>query len=256
MASPTNTSACTLRCLALAAGVGEDLADLGVAAAAIDLLHQPAELARVRHPARGAAFGEPAVIDELHVEPADRRRLAEHVGLQPAGGVPHRLPAHGGVERKDQPAALAGLRRPGRATSPASRNASISARERGRRRLVAAARSARACGLSPSGPMGGSIRPISAPSRARRNGPTAARHGRSAGRVYDAMMSCSSSGLACGGEPFRAGRGAPHAALVDRQLQRREQRLDLLPGGHMRHARAACRASSSSRSSSAVRPRG
>ena len=54
---------------------------------------------------------EPAEIDQLDIEPADRRRLAEHVGLQRAGGVPGRLPAHGGVEREDQPPAFAGGRR-------------------------------------------------------------------------------------------------------------------------------------------------
>ena len=86
----------------------DDLADLGMPAAAIDLLHQIGETLGLRHPARGAAFGETAVIDQLHVEPADRRRLAEHIGLQVAGRIPHRLAAHGGVEREDEPPALAG----------------------------------------------------------------------------------------------------------------------------------------------------
>ena len=63
---------------------------------------------------------KPAVIDQLHVEPADRRRLAEHVGLQPAGRVPQRLAAHGGVER-ERSAGRAGRTAPsGRAPSPAS----------------------------------------------------------------------------------------------------------------------------------------
>ena len=104
--------------LGLALGMREDLADLGVAAAAVDPRHQLGEPLGLRHPARGAAFGETAIVDELHVEPADRRRLAEHVGLQPAGGIPHRLPAHGGVEREDQPAALAGRGRRRRGLSP------------------------------------------------------------------------------------------------------------------------------------------
>ena len=107
--------------------MAQHLADLGVAAVAVDASHQVAEPGAVRHPARGAAFVQPAEVDELHVEPADRRRLAEHLGLQPAGGIPGRLAAHGGVEREDQPAALAGS-----AAAPAcgraARNASISAR--------------------------------------------------------------------------------------------------------------------------------
>ena len=89
----------------------QDFADLGVPAAAIDPLHQVAELARVGNPARGAAFGQSAVIDQLHIESADRGGFAKHVGLQPAGRVPQRLAAHGGVERKNQPPALSGLRR-------------------------------------------------------------------------------------------------------------------------------------------------
>jgi len=91
-------------------GVRQDFSDLGVAASAVDLLHQPAELARIGNPARSAAFGQPAIIEELNVQPADRGGLIKHVALQTAGGIPHRLAAHGGVERKDQPAALAGRR--------------------------------------------------------------------------------------------------------------------------------------------------
>ena len=45
-----------------------------------------------------------AEIDELHVEAADRLGFQEHFGLELARGVPGRLPAHGGVEREDQPA--------------------------------------------------------------------------------------------------------------------------------------------------------
>jgi hypothetical protein len=76
-----------------------------------DASHQVAEPGAVRNPARGAALAQPAEIHELHVEPADRARFAEHLALQPAGGIPGRLPAHGGIERKDQPAALAGFDR-------------------------------------------------------------------------------------------------------------------------------------------------
>ena len=65
---------------------------------------------------RGAAFVEAAIIDQADVETAERRRLAKHVGLQRAGHVPGRLPAHGGVEREHQPASRA---RPHAATSRA-----------------------------------------------------------------------------------------------------------------------------------------
>src|SRR5262245_58812459 len=47
------------------------LADLGVPAAAVDARHQAGEPSRLRPPGRRAAFGEPAIIDELDVEPAD-----------------------------------------------------------------------------------------------------------------------------------------------------------------------------------------
>ena len=53
-----------------------------------------------------------------------------------AGGVPGRLPAHGGVERKNQPAALCRLRAPGRATSPS----------REKRRFPARAEAGAGCG--------------------------------------------------------------------------------------------------------------
>ena len=55
--------------------MAEDLADLGMAAAAIDPLPSARQPFRLRHPSRGAAFGEAAEIDELHVEAADRSRL-------------------------------------------------------------------------------------------------------------------------------------------------------------------------------------
>ena len=52
----------------------------------------------------GAALVEAAIIDQADVETAERGRLAKHVGLQRAGHVPGRLPAHGRIEREDQPA--------------------------------------------------------------------------------------------------------------------------------------------------------
>ena len=46
-----------------------------------------------------------AEIDELDVEAAERRRGFEHFRLKRLGEIPGRLPAHGGVEGEDQPAA-------------------------------------------------------------------------------------------------------------------------------------------------------
>ena len=92
--------------LALMARMSQHFADLRVAAAAVDLLHRGGERRRFRHPARGPTFAQTPKIHKLHVEPADRLRLAKHVALQLAGRVPRRLPAHGRVQRKDQPAAF------------------------------------------------------------------------------------------------------------------------------------------------------
>src|SRR6516165_95583 len=92
--------------LRFALGMRDDFADLGVTAAAIDLLHQAREPLGLRHPARRAAFAKTSVIDELDVEAADRARFAKHLGLQLAGRIPHRLSAHCGIECKDQPSAL------------------------------------------------------------------------------------------------------------------------------------------------------
>ncbi len=96
------------RFVVLAAGMRKHLADLGMAAAAIDPRHQRAEPRRLGDPRRGAAFGKTAIIDELDIEAADGGCFAEHVGLQTARGIPGRLPAHGGIEREDKAAALAG----------------------------------------------------------------------------------------------------------------------------------------------------
>ena len=111
IASPTNTTARHAGGDRLAAGVRQHLADLGVAAAAVDLAHQPRQFVAVRDPAAGAAFVQAAIIHQADIEAADRRRLAEHVGLQRAGHVPGRLPAHGRVEREHQPAACRRSRR-------------------------------------------------------------------------------------------------------------------------------------------------
>src|SRR5215471_17036400 len=49
-----------------ALSVDEDLADLCPAGAAMDARHQSSELTRICDPARTAAFGEVAVVDQLH----------------------------------------------------------------------------------------------------------------------------------------------------------------------------------------------
>ena len=61
----------------------------------------------VGRPAARLAFAEAAVIDELDVEPAERRRRLEHLALDMAGAIPARLTARRRIERKDQPAAPA-----------------------------------------------------------------------------------------------------------------------------------------------------
>ena len=110
MASPMKTSTATLG-IVFPPRMGEHFGDLSMAAAAIDALHQRAEPPGLGNPGRGAAFRKAAIIDELDVEPAGGSRFAKHIGLQPAGAVPGRLPAHGGIERENQPAALTGLDR-------------------------------------------------------------------------------------------------------------------------------------------------
>ena len=74
--------------LRFALGMGEDFADLGVSHAAIDALHQPGEMLGLRNPLRCSAFIEPAVVDQLDGEPADRFDFLEHFGLQLAGHIP------------------------------------------------------------------------------------------------------------------------------------------------------------------------
>jgi len=88
----------------------EHLADLGLAAAAVDLAHERGEAGAVRDEAGGAAFAEAAEIDQLHVEPARTRRRVEHAALKRLGEIPCWLPTHGGVEGEDQPPATAGGR--------------------------------------------------------------------------------------------------------------------------------------------------
>jgi hypothetical protein len=92
--------------LVLLFGMGENFTDLGESGAAVDPLHQRGKPLGLRHPLRALAFAATAVIDQLHVETADS--LAEHVGLQLAGGVPGWLSARRSVEGKNQTPARAG----------------------------------------------------------------------------------------------------------------------------------------------------
>src|SRR4029453_15342358 len=92
--------------------VTENFADLRLAAAAIDAGHQLGQLVASRDPAGRPAFSQAAKIDQLDIDPPDASCFAEHVCLERACGIPRRLPAHGGIERKNEPAALA-LRRGG-----------------------------------------------------------------------------------------------------------------------------------------------
>jgi hypothetical protein len=93
--------------LGLATDMAQNLGDLRVAAAAADLHHEISQRARIRHEGRGAAFADAAEINELHRQPADACCCVEHPGLQLAGKIPGRLPAHRRVESKDEPAARA-----------------------------------------------------------------------------------------------------------------------------------------------------
>jgi hypothetical protein len=65
------------------------------------------QIVRILHPPARLALGEAAVEQQLDIEPAQRRGRLEHLALDAASAVPARLPAGGGVERKDQPPAPA-----------------------------------------------------------------------------------------------------------------------------------------------------
>jgi hypothetical protein len=86
-------------------GMGENLADLRIAAAALEAGHQVGQRFGVGDPFAGPAFPEAAEIKELHLQ-----RLAgdglEHLALELAGKIPCRLPAHGGIEREQEPPLL------------------------------------------------------------------------------------------------------------------------------------------------------
>ena len=115
-----------LALLGLAPRMREHLADLGVTAAAVDLLHQRRELPRLRHPARGAAFGQAA--ESTPVARRARRSPPSRGTCRPAACTRCPTAAGGSWWRRAQRSAgRAGRRRPpGRAPSPVPRNASIS----------------------------------------------------------------------------------------------------------------------------------
>ena len=94
-----------LGALRLAQRVGEHPADLRRSAAHVDAAHEVLEPLPAGDEIRSPAFVETAEIDELDVEAAERRRGFEHFRLKRLGEIPGRLPAHGGVEGEDQPAA-------------------------------------------------------------------------------------------------------------------------------------------------------
>src|SRR5438445_222472 len=66
----------------LVADVAEHLADLSVAAAAIDFRHERGEPLPARDETRGAALAEAAEINQLHVEAAEGGGRFEHAALQ------------------------------------------------------------------------------------------------------------------------------------------------------------------------------
>ena len=88
-------------------------ADLGAAAPALDAGHEPRKSARRARPFGRPAFIEAAKVDKLHIQPANRFRLDEHLTLDLKRAIPSGLAAHGGVHRENEPAAPSGLT-PGR----------------------------------------------------------------------------------------------------------------------------------------------
>ena len=129
---------CHLALVGFGARVAQHLSDLGMPAAAIDAPHQVAQPSAVRHPARGAALVQSTKVHKLHIEPADRRRLAEHLALQLASRVPGRLPAHCGIEREDQPPALSRFYRWSKRAGALDERIDLGTRRRRRRRLAGA----------------------------------------------------------------------------------------------------------------------
>ena len=141
MASPTKTSAWTFVDLRLALGVGDDLADLGVAAAAVDARHQ---LGKPLAPATPSATpGIRSSRGSRRAGHRGRRWPPSRGTCRPAAGRRYPRAAAGSWWRRARrSAARAGpARSRAQAPSPASRKASISARcDVGRGRLSAAGR--------------------------------------------------------------------------------------------------------------------
>ncbi len=86
-------------------GVAQHLAQLGTPAEAADLNHAADQLVGRRHPRARLALPEPAIEDELDIEPAEPVRRLEHLRLEMAGPVPSRLAARRRVHGEQQPAA-------------------------------------------------------------------------------------------------------------------------------------------------------
>src|SRR3546814_7576145 len=89
--------------------MAQHLLDLRLPAEAAHAGHQVEKLRRAGRPFAGPALAEAAIIDELHLEPAQSGRLLEHLALQPAGTVPGRLAARRRVHRENQPPAPAAV---------------------------------------------------------------------------------------------------------------------------------------------------
>src|SRR5690606_40792918 len=94
--------------LGLVDGVAENLADLRLSAEAAHGRHALAERRRLGAPGTRLAFAEAAIEHELHVEPAERLRRLEPLGLQVTGAGPRRFAAGGGIHGEAQAAAAPG----------------------------------------------------------------------------------------------------------------------------------------------------
>ncbi len=92
----------------LANGMAEDLPDLRLPAEAAYAGHQPPKLLRIHRPAARPAFPEAAVVEKLHLKPAERRGFGEHLALDMTGPVPGRLAARRGIHREDETPSLSG----------------------------------------------------------------------------------------------------------------------------------------------------
>ena len=85
-------------------------ADLCIAGPAANPGHQSRQSHRIADPARGFTLRikalRAAIIDQLHVDPAEQSGLLEHLDLQLGRAVPRLLARSRSVDRKDQTAAL------------------------------------------------------------------------------------------------------------------------------------------------------